>query len=198
MGKISTYPVDGTISGSDKLLGTDASNNSTKNFTVTDLASYIADEVPAPTLEEVTTAGNFTLGDIVVSGEMESDSILNNGAMVTQTAQVNGACSVGSLSSSGAVSGTTGTFTGLLSTTGGLRFTGTLNIGGGNSAFTFTSSPVVQDGFDFNGRTYIGTQLINIKNVPKFATNGAASDAGLKDGDIYYNSSIGAISILIP
>jgi hypothetical protein len=198
MGKISTYPIDGTISGGDKLIGTDASNNATKNFTVTDLASYIADEVPAPTLEEVTTAGNVTLSDIVVSGEMESDSILNNGAMVTQTAQVNGACSVGSLSSSGAVSGSTGSFTGLLSTTGGLRFTGDLNIGGGNSAFTFTSDVVEQDGLDFVGRTEIKTELINVINIPQFANEGAATSGGLTVGDMYYNTSFGGISVVLP
>ncbi len=198
MGKISTYPVDGTISGSDKLIGTDASNNATKNFTVADLADYIADEVPAPTLEAVTTAGNFTLGDIVVNGEMESDSILNNGAMVTQTAQVNGACSVGSLSSSGAVSGTTGTFTGLLSTTGGLRFTGTLNIGGGNNNFTFTSSVVDQDGLEFNGRTEIKTELINVINIPQFPDSETAGSSGLVAGDIYYNTTFGGISVVLP
>lgn len=41
MGKISTYSNDGTISPSDKLIGTDSSdNNATKNFLVGDLLSY--------------------------------------------------------------------------------------------------------------------------------------------------------------
>lgn len=199
MAKINTYPTDGTISSSDKLIGTDASDGSTKNFTVGDLADYIAEEIPAKTLAEVTAAGNITSGDIVVQGEMESDSILNNGAMVTQTAQVNGACSVASLSSSGAVSGTTATFTGLMSTTGGLRFTGNLNIGGGNSNLTFTSGVVEQDGIDFNGRTEIKTELINVINIPQFANAEAASQgSGLTVGDIYYNASIGAISVVLP
>jgi len=199
MGKISTYPVDGDVSGSDKLIGTDSTNSSTKNFTVGDLADYIAEAVPAKTLAEVTAAGNTTSGDIVVQGEMESESILNNGAMVTQTAQVNGACSVASLSSSGAVSGTTATFTGLMSTTGGLRFTGDLNIGGGNSNLTFTSGVVEQDGIDFNGRTEIKTELINVINIPQFANAEAASQgSGLTVGDIYYNASIGAISVVLP
>jgi len=199
MGKISTYPASGTISGSDRLLGTDVSNNdATKNFIVSELASYIADEVPAPTLEEVTAAGNFTSGDIVVSGQMQSDSILNDGTMVTQTAQVNGACSVASLSSSGAVSGTTGSFTGLVSTAGGLRFIGDMNIGGGNSAFTFTSAVVVQDELEFNGRTKIGTELINVINIPQFPSEGAASAGGLTVGDMYYNTSFGGISVVLP
>jgi len=199
MANIGSYPIDGTISGGDKLIGTDVSNNNaTKNFTVSDLASYIADEVPAPTLEEVTAAGNVTLSDIVVSGEMESDSILNNGAMVTQTAQVNGACSVGSLSSSGAVSGTTGSFTGLVSTTGGLRFIGDMNIGGGNSAFTFTSDVVEQDGLDFVGRTEIKTELINVINIPQFPDSQTADSGGLVAGDIYYNTTFGGISVVLP
>jgi len=199
MANISSYPIDGTISGGDKLLGTDVANNdATKNFTVSDLADYIADAVPAKTLAEVTAAGNITTGDIVVQGEMESDSILNNGAMVTQTAQVNGACSVASLSSSGAVSGTTGSFTGLLSTTGGLRFTGDMNIGGGNSAFTFTSAVVVQDELEFNGRTKISTELINVINIPQFSSEEAASAGGLTVGDMYYNTSFGGISVVLP
>jgi cytoskeletal protein CcmA (bactofilin family) len=199
MGKISTYSVDTSISGGDKLLGTDVSNNNaTKNFTVSDLVDYISEEIPAKTLAEVTDAGNITSGDIVVQGEMESDSILNNGAMVTQTAQVNGACSVASLSSSGAVSGTTGSFTGLLSTTGGLRFTGNLNIGGGNSSFTSTSSVVEQDGLEFNGRTEIKTELINVINIPQFNSSEEADSGGLVAGDIYYNTAFGGISVVLP
>jgi hypothetical protein len=199
MGKISTYSVDNNISGNDRLLGTDVSNNdATKNFTVSDLTDYIAEEMPAKTLEEVTAAGNTTSGDIVVQGEMESDSILNNGAMVTQTAQVNGACSVASLSSSGAVSGTAASFTGLMSTTGGLRFTGNLNIGGGNSNLTFTSGVVEQDGIEFNGRTEIKTELINILNIPQFASEGAATAGGLTVGDMYYNTTFGGISVVLP
>jgi hypothetical protein len=199
MGKISTYSVDTNISGGDRLLGTDVSNNdATKNFTISDLVDYISEEIPAKTLEEVTAAGNVTSGDIVVSGQMQSDSILNDGAMVTQTAQVNGACSVASLSSSGAVSGSTGSFTGLLSTTGGLRFTGDLNIGGGNSAFTFTSAVVVQDELEFNGRTKISTELINVINIPQFPSEEAATTGGLTVGDMYYNTSFGGISVVLP
>lgn len=198
MAKINTYPIDGTISGSDKLIGTDASDGSTKNFTVGDIADYIAEEVPAKTLAEVTAAGNVTSGDIVVQGEMESDSILNSGNMVTQTIQASGACTFGSVASLGAVSGTTATFSGLMSTTGNLRFTGSLNIGGGNSDFTFTSSVVVQDGLNFNGRTKIGTQLINVINIPQFPNEGSATASGLTVGDMYYNTSIGAISVVLP
>ena len=199
MANISSYPISGTISGGDRLLGTDVANNdATKNFTVSDLADYIADAVPAKTLAEVTAAGNITSGDIVVNGQMESDSILNNGAMVTQTAQVNGACSVASLSSSGALSGTTGTFSGLVSTTGGLRFTGSLNIGGGNNNFTFTSSTIEQDGLEFNGRTEIKTELINVINIPQFPDSETADSSGLVAGDIYYNTTFGGISVVLP
>ena len=42
MARISTYPIDDVISGSDKWIGSDAGfNNATKNFTVNKVVSYI-------------------------------------------------------------------------------------------------------------------------------------------------------------
>ena len=44
MARISTYALDSTIEGSDKLLGTDANSNSslaTKNYTIDSLKEYI-------------------------------------------------------------------------------------------------------------------------------------------------------------
>ena len=44
MARIETYVNDTVISGLDKIIGTDAeNNNATKNFTVNDLAAFIAD-----------------------------------------------------------------------------------------------------------------------------------------------------------
>ena len=199
MAKIGTYPIDGAIAGGDKLIGTDISDGSTKNFTVSDLTDYIGEQVPAKTLAEVTAAGNITSGDIIVQGEISADSALIDGTVVAASVQSNGAISGSSLSSVNSVTGATATFTGLMSTTGGLRFTGSLNIGGGNNAFTFTSSVIEQDGIEFNGRTKIGTELINVINIPQFANAQAASQgSGLTVGDIYYNASIGAISVVLP
>ena len=45
MARITKYTIDGTITDSDKLLGTDAeSANATKNYLVGDLADYITSD----------------------------------------------------------------------------------------------------------------------------------------------------------
>ena len=41
MARISTYDNDSTVTGSDRIIGTDSSNTSTKNFTVTDLRTFV-------------------------------------------------------------------------------------------------------------------------------------------------------------
>ena len=41
MARISTYDFDGTISNTDKVIGTDSSNTTTKNFRVQDLKEFI-------------------------------------------------------------------------------------------------------------------------------------------------------------
>ena len=41
MARISTYPLDGTIASTDKLLGTDENNVTTKNFQLSDVSTYI-------------------------------------------------------------------------------------------------------------------------------------------------------------
>ena len=45
MARISTYNLDGTISDSDKVIGTDSSNTTTKNFRVQDLKEFIYSEI---------------------------------------------------------------------------------------------------------------------------------------------------------
>lgn len=48
MARISTYALDTDIKGTDKLIGTDVENNSvTKNFTVSDLTAFIAENQPS-------------------------------------------------------------------------------------------------------------------------------------------------------
>ena len=41
MARISTYPLDGTIASTDKLLGTDENNVTTKNFQIQNITTYI-------------------------------------------------------------------------------------------------------------------------------------------------------------
>ena len=43
MSRINSYPIDDQISGSDKWIGTDSGDNSTKNFTVNKVVSYLND-----------------------------------------------------------------------------------------------------------------------------------------------------------
>lgn len=65
MAKISTYPNDSNVTGADKLIGTDANDmNATKNFLMSDIASYVQGVVGVPTLQDVTDSGNVTTLDI--------------------------------------------------------------------------------------------------------------------------------------
>ena len=69
MAKINTYPVVNP-QGDDKIIITDANGNptnATKNVTVDGLKTFIND-VPAPTLQEVTTSGNTTNKNITTQG----------------------------------------------------------------------------------------------------------------------------------
>jgi hypothetical protein len=45
MARISTYPLDGTIASTDKLLGTDENNVTTKNFQLSDVSTYIGTQI---------------------------------------------------------------------------------------------------------------------------------------------------------
>jgi len=41
MARISTYPIDGAIAATDKILGTDENDLTTKNFQISNLATYV-------------------------------------------------------------------------------------------------------------------------------------------------------------
>lgn len=41
MARISTYPLDGTIAATDKILGTDEDSLATKNFTIQNITTYV-------------------------------------------------------------------------------------------------------------------------------------------------------------
>jgi len=71
MAKISTYPVDSSLSGSDLLIGTDADNaNATKNYSLGDIAAFVQSLAPANTLQEVLDAGNTATQDIYLTGDI--------------------------------------------------------------------------------------------------------------------------------
>ena len=44
MARISTYDLDGTISNTDKVIGTDSSNTTTKNFKLQSLKEHVRSE----------------------------------------------------------------------------------------------------------------------------------------------------------
>lgn len=76
MARISTYPNDTNITGGDKLIGTDVNNSdATKNFTVSDLSSYIVSQAILNDLVPYTGATqdvdlgvyNLSLGAITIN-----------------------------------------------------------------------------------------------------------------------------------
>jgi hypothetical protein len=46
MAKISTYALDDSISGSDKVIGTDSNGNPTKNYTISQISNYVSSNIP--------------------------------------------------------------------------------------------------------------------------------------------------------
>jgi len=71
MAKISTYPLDSSLSSSDLLIGTDADNaNATKNYSLGSIAAFIQSSTPADTLQEVLDAGNTATQDIYLTGDI--------------------------------------------------------------------------------------------------------------------------------
>jgi len=70
MAKISTYPIDSSVSGGDMLIGTDVDNaNATKNFTVSDLISYAATNNLVP-YTGATQDVNLGSNDLLVGGTL--------------------------------------------------------------------------------------------------------------------------------
>ena len=62
MARISTYTIDSTVEGSDKLLGTDANSSSalaTKNYTIDDLKAYITGDQTTAAIPDVVPLGFF-------------------------------------------------------------------------------------------------------------------------------------------
>lgn len=159
MGKISTYPVDGDVSGSDKLIGTDSINGSTKNFTVSDLGEFINQNFPVPTLQQVLDEGDTATADITltgdvsaVNGDFSNDVSVGGDLSVVGTFDVNGAMTAeaitcgditsdggggfagavvaASLTSEGEINGASATITGDISAQDG-TFSGNVSAVGG-------------------------------------------------------------------
>ena len=101
MARISTYNLDGTISNTDKVLGTDSANTQTKNFRLQDLKEFTYAGISGPVtinplgVSSVTfpaiTLGTDTSGDYVKS-LVAGDGIQlsnNSGETATPTVKVN-------------------------------------------------------------------------------------------------------------
>jgi hypothetical protein len=138
MGKISTYPVDGDVSGSDKLIGTDSTNGSTKNFTVSDLGEFINQNFPVPTLQQVLDENNEATQDIILDGDVSASNInasangdIGGDLTVGGSIDVDGSAVVGALSASSVTSSGNGSFGGALSGS-------SLDVDGGSGAFSTT------------------------------------------------------------
>ena len=119
MAKISTYPVDGAIAGGDKLIGTDSTDGSTKNFTVEDLGAFINQNFPVPNLQQVLDEGNSATSDITLTGDISttngdfsSDVSVGGNLSVDGTFDVNGAMTAEAISCGDIISDGGGAFLG--------------------------------------------------------------------------------------
>lgn len=83
MARISTYPIDSSVSGGDMLIGTDVDNaNATKNFTVSSLIAFAATNnlVPYTGATQNVNLGSYNL---TANGLSTSGGIYNIGEFVT-------------------------------------------------------------------------------------------------------------------
>lgn len=99
MARISTYVTDSNITGGDMLIGTDVDNsNATKNFTVSDLAAYMATNL-TNFVPYTGATGNVNLGSnsIIVGNDVivgDAVSIGGNLSVVTGTTLLGGTLGV--------------------------------------------------------------------------------------------------------
>lgn len=70
MGKIKNYPIDTNISADDKVIGTEAGTDATKNYTIASLAAYVQSVTDVASLQDVTDVGNSTNNPMTTSALM--------------------------------------------------------------------------------------------------------------------------------
>ena len=152
MGKISTYPVDGDVSGSDKLIGTDSIDGSTKNFTVSALGEFINQNFPVPTLQQVLDENNEATQDIILDGDVSASNInasangdIGGDLAVGGSIDVDGSAVVGALSASSVTSSGNGSFGGDLSGSS-LDVDGSVQGGSGSFSTTLAANSLTLEG----------------------------------------------------
>jgi len=92
MARISTYDLDGTVSNTDKVIGTDSSNTTTKNFRIQDLKEFIYAGISGPLSINSSGVSTVTSSDIALgssSGNYIATLTARNG--ITSTGATSGA-----------------------------------------------------------------------------------------------------------
>ena len=92
MARISTYDFDGTLSNTDKVIGTDSSNTTTKNFRVQDLKEFIYAGISGPL--SINSSGTATVTSSSVSlgsGSGNYVATLTGGVGIDSTGATSGA-----------------------------------------------------------------------------------------------------------
>ena len=152
MANISSYPIDGTISGGDKLIGTDSVDNSTKNFTVSALGAYINSNFPVPTLQQVLDEDNEAAQDIILDGDVSASNLnasangdIGGDLTVGGSIDVDGPAAVGALSASSVTSSGNGSFGGALSGSS-LDVDGSVQGGSGSFSTTLAANSLTLEG----------------------------------------------------
>jgi len=101
MARISTYDLDGTISNTDKVIGTDSSNTTTKNFKLQSLKEFIFAGISGPVTINSSGVSSVTFPDVTLGTDTSGSyveslvagdgiQLLNNsGEGATPTIKVN-------------------------------------------------------------------------------------------------------------
>ena len=101
MARISTYDLDGTISNTDKVIGTDSSNTTTKNFKLQSLKEFIFSGISGPVTINSSGVSSVTFPDVTLGTDTSGSyveslvagdgiQLLNNsGEGATPTIKVN-------------------------------------------------------------------------------------------------------------
>jgi hypothetical protein len=189
MARISTYPTDSSVSGGDMLIGTDVDNaNATKNFTVSDLNSYLVSSpttlnnlVPYTGATQNVDLGSFDLlvgGTLGVTGLSTLGAINGTSLTLSSTLSVTGQTTLGDVDVNGDVDFGAGVlFGGAAGTAGAFLVSG----GSGNSPVWQLSSafvPYVGASSSVNlGANDLSCYSISISTGPLFF-NGSAGTAG--------------------
>ena len=181
MARISTYSTDSSITGTEKLLGTD--QGTTKLFNINDLKSFIATNI---TISEAFGAaftpssdGAFDLGSSVLEWrDLFIDGTANIDSLVADTADINAGNIDGTII--GASSAAAGTFTTMNVTT--------LNVGGSAISLNDLSNVLIADNSLYVGHDPTSTDSTAQYNIALGVTALDAITTGDNNTAVGYNA----------